>query len=49
MAKSNAERQAALRERRAAEGIVQAVVWVHKTRVDELKRAAEELKEPADN
>lgn len=48
MARTNAQRQAALRERRAAEGVVQVVVWVHRSRLEELKRAAEELKEPAD-
>lgn len=38
---SNAERQAALKARRAKQGLVQLNLWVPASAVSELKRAAE--------
>lgn len=42
----NAERQATLRARRAAVGLVQVQVYVHESRREELRALAEKMKRP---
>ncbi len=42
----SAKRQARLRERRAADGIMQMQVFVHKSRGDELRATADTMKSP---
>ena len=46
MPKTGAERQAEYRKRKRAAGMVEVLVEVHETRVDELKEAAIRLREP---
>ena len=46
MGKTAAERMADTRRRRAEEGIVQVQVYVHKSRIDELRKEAANMEGP---
>lgn len=45
--KTNAERQAALRQRRREEGLAKVTVWVHESNRQKLHEIARELLKPA--
>ncbi len=45
--RTNANRQAALRERRRLAGLIQLTVWIHPTNKEKLRKAAKALEAPA--
>lgn len=47
--RTNAKRQAALRERRRLAGLIQLTVWIHPSNRAKLRRIAKQLETPAKN
>lgn len=47
--RTNADRQAALRERRRLAGLIQLTVWIHPTNKAHLREVAKQLEHPNPN